>query len=491
MSIDSYCAPATEPHRPSRPARPRRHRRHRLRRPRHGDPAQAGRHRRLRRARARRRRRRHLARQHLPRLRVRRAVAPLLVLVRAQPGLDAHASRRSRRSGPTCARVRRALRRARRTSASATRSRTPRWDERRAALAPRDRRSGDAHRATCSSPASAPLSEPSIPDIPGLETLRRARSSTRRAGTTTTTSPASASRSIGTGASAIQFVPRDPAAGRRSCTLFQRTPPWVMPRRDRPITRASSALYRALARSRSGSCARGIYWAREMLVLGFVDDPRLMRGRRAARRAAPAQRRSADPELRAQAHAATTRSAASASCSPTTTTPRSREPNVEVVTDGIARGPRARDRHRRRRRARGRRDHLRHRLPRHRHADRRARRAAATGARSAEVWRGSPQAYLGHHRRRLPEPVPAARPQHRPRPQLDGLHDRVADRLRARRPAHDGRARAAPRVEVRPEAQDALQRRASSSGMQRHGLDHRRLRELVPRRPRPQLHAAY
>ena len=34
------------------------------------------------------------------------------------------------------------------------------------------------------------------------------------------------------------------------------------------------------------------------------------------------------------------------------------------------------------------------------------------------------------HRRRLPQPLPADRPQHRPRPQLDRLHDRVPARLR-------------------------------------------------------------
>ena len=48
------------------------------------------------------RRRRHLARQHLPGLRLRRAVAPLLVLVRAQPGLEPSLLAASRRSATTC-----------------------------------------------------------------------------------------------------------------------------------------------------------------------------------------------------------------------------------------------------------------------------------------------------------------------------------------------------------------------------------------------------
>ena len=70
----------------------RRHRDHRQRllRPRDGDPPQAGGDRGLHRARTRGRRGRHLALQHLPGLRLRRALAPLLLLLRAQPRLDRH-----------------------------------------------------------------------------------------------------------------------------------------------------------------------------------------------------------------------------------------------------------------------------------------------------------------------------------------------------------------------------------------------------------------
>ena len=46
---------------------------------------------------------------------------------------------------------------------------------------------------------------------------------------------------IGTGASAIQFVPRiQPRVGQLH--LFQRTPPWIIPRRDRAITPAPGRL---------------------------------------------------------------------------------------------------------------------------------------------------------------------------------------------------------------------------------------------------------
>ena len=63
----------------------------------------AGRHRRLRGAGAGRRRRRHLAGQLLSGLRLRRAVAPVLVLVRPEPELEPRLLRRRRRSGTTCA----------------------------------------------------------------------------------------------------------------------------------------------------------------------------------------------------------------------------------------------------------------------------------------------------------------------------------------------------------------------------------------------------
>lgn len=78
------------------------------------------------------------------------------------------------------------------------------------------------------------LAEPASPDVPGLarfqgETFHSARWNhaydlTGRAVAV-----------IGTGASAIQFVPQiQPKVGR--LTVFQRTPPWILPRMDRALT---------------------------------------------------------------------------------------------------------------------------------------------------------------------------------------------------------------------------------------------------------------
>ena len=58
---------------------------------------------------------------------------------------------------------------------------------------------------------------------------------------------------VGTGASAIQFVPAiQPRVGR--ITLVQRTAPWVTPRTDRATTRFERRLYAAAPGCR-GRCA--------------------------------------------------------------------------------------------------------------------------------------------------------------------------------------------------------------------------------------------
>ncbi|MEU6538200.1 NAD(P)/FAD-dependent oxidoreductase [Streptomyces sp. NPDC047000] len=118
--------------------------------------------------------------------------------------------------------------------------------------------------------ATGPLSDPKIPDIPGLGTfpgkvfhsarwdhgydLRGKRVAV-----------------VGTGASAIQIVPAIQSEVAR-LTLFQRTPPWVLPRVDRPVTGAERWLHRQLpvtARAR-----RAVLWGiRELQVQAFTRHP--------------------------------------------------------------------------------------------------------------------------------------------------------------------------------------------------------------------------
>ncbi len=80
---------------------------------------------------------------------------------------------------------------------------------------------------------------------------------------------------IGTGASAIQFVPQiQPRVEHLS--VFQRTPPWIMPRPDRAFTPRERWLFRRSPLAMRISRAR-IYWTRELMVVMMAKQPRLAR----------------------------------------------------------------------------------------------------------------------------------------------------------------------------------------------------------------------
>lgn len=79
---------------------------------------------------------------------------------------------------------------------------------------------------------------------------------------------------IGTGASAIQFVPQ--IAGKVSeLHYFQRTPPWVLPKADGPVRGWEKAMFRALPFTQKiyRAC---VYGLRECYVLGFTAFPKVM-----------------------------------------------------------------------------------------------------------------------------------------------------------------------------------------------------------------------
>jgi len=102
---------------------------------------------------------------------------------------------------------------------------------------------------------------------------------------------------IGTGASAVQFVPQiAPQVARLS--IFQRTPPWVLPKRDGLVSERKRCLLRRVPGYAAASRA-AIYWSHEVNALGFTCVPELLRlGERIARRhVADAI---ADPALRAK-----------------------------------------------------------------------------------------------------------------------------------------------------------------------------------------------
>jgi cation diffusion facilitator CzcD-associated flavoprotein CzcO len=100
---------------------------------------------------------------------------------------------------------------------------------------------------------------------------------------------------IGTGASAIQFVPQiAPLAAH--LTVFQRSPGWIVPKADRAFSPRQRRLrrfapYRWYARSR-------LFWIHESRVKGFTDDDVAMADTERLARA-HLDRRVPDPELRA------------------------------------------------------------------------------------------------------------------------------------------------------------------------------------------------
>jgi cation diffusion facilitator CzcD-associated flavoprotein CzcO len=119
-----------------------------------------------------------------------------------------------------------------------------------------------------------PLTEPKIPDIPGLESFEGATFHSARWDHSYDLRGKRVA-SIGTGASAIQYVPAiQPQVERLH--VFQRTPPWVFPHSNRPVTELEKRLYRALPAAQH-LVRGGVYAARETFVLGFVKRPRLMR----------------------------------------------------------------------------------------------------------------------------------------------------------------------------------------------------------------------
>ena len=100
---------------------------------------------------------------------------------------------------------------------------------------------------------------------------------------------------VGTGASAIQFVPRiAPATGR--LTIFQRTPPWIMPKPDHAIPGWLKRMFRLVPGAQRTYRAL-IYWLLESRAAGFNGRPGIMK---VAQRIALRHMHKAieDPELR-------------------------------------------------------------------------------------------------------------------------------------------------------------------------------------------------
>ncbi|MEU5877700.1 NAD(P)/FAD-dependent oxidoreductase [Spirillospora sp. NPDC047279] len=137
---------------------------------------------------------------------------------------------------------------------------------------------------------------------------------------------------IGTGASAIQFVPQI-AEQVDDLVLFQRTPPWIQPKPDRafpaPVRKAFEKVPGAARALR-----HGIYWTLEARAVGFTIDPRLsVPMEKLARWHIKRQIR--DPELRAKVTPDYTIGCKRVLLS-NDYYPALARPNVEVETSGVA-----------------------------------------------------------------------------------------------------------------------------------------------------------
>jgi cation diffusion facilitator CzcD-associated flavoprotein CzcO len=122
--------------------------------------------------------------------------------------------------------------------------------------------------------ASGPLSRPKMPRIEGIERFSGKLFHSAR---WDHDYPFEGKRVavIGTGASAIQFVPRiQPRVAHLA--LFQRTPPWIMPKPDKSIGPRARWFFKHLPFTQR-FVRNAIYWQLESRAIAFVVNPKLMK----------------------------------------------------------------------------------------------------------------------------------------------------------------------------------------------------------------------
>ncbi|HEX5708987.1 MAG TPA: NAD(P)/FAD-dependent oxidoreductase [Pyrinomonadaceae bacterium] len=178
--------------------------------------------------------------------------------------------------------------------------------------------------------AAGSLSDPSMPSLRGLENFKgRAFHSARWDHTFDLAGRRVAV--IGTGASAIQFVPAiQPTVSK--LYVFQRTAPWIVPRRDRPLREGERRMFRRFPAAQRAQRA-AVYGLRELFGYAFRHPWAMKYFERLAMR--HLERSVPDPALRARLKPDYTigckRILISNDYLPALT-----RPNVELVTDAIA-----------------------------------------------------------------------------------------------------------------------------------------------------------
>lgn len=177
--------------------------------------------------------------------------------------------------------------------------------------------------------AAGSLSDPSIPKLCGLETFKGRVFHSARWDHQFELKGRSVAV-VGTGASAIQFVPAiQPLV--HKLYVFQRTAPWIVPRRDRALDERERRMFRRFpVAQRAGRAA--LYWLRELVGFAFRHPWAMRYLERIALK--HLKRSVADPVLRAKLTPAYTigckRILISNDYLPALT-----QPNVELVTEGI------------------------------------------------------------------------------------------------------------------------------------------------------------
>jgi cation diffusion facilitator CzcD-associated flavoprotein CzcO len=174
------------------------------------------------------------------------------------------------------------------------------------------------------------LSEPAIPKLPGLETF---------AGTTFHSARWDHAHDlggkrvavIGTGASAIQFVPAIQAKV-SALKVFQRTPPWIVPRRDHALSERQRKILRG-SNTAQWLKRASIYAMREIMALAFFDTRAAKLTQRLALR--HLHRSVRDPALRAKLTPRYTMGCKRILLSDDYL-PALEKENVDVVTEGVA-----------------------------------------------------------------------------------------------------------------------------------------------------------
>ncbi|MDO9353415.1 MAG: NAD(P)/FAD-dependent oxidoreductase [Solirubrobacteraceae bacterium] len=180
--------------------------------------------------------------------------------------------------------------------------------------------------------ATGPLSSPSIPNLPGLKDFDgpvfhsaewdfSADLTGKRVAV------------IGTGASAIQFVPQlQKTVG--ELKLFQRTPPWLLPRAEFKTSRLRRALFARFPLAQRVA-RESLYWKNEFTVVGLTRRPGIMKAPQWLAKQHIKRQIPGDPELQAKV-TPDFRLGCKRILLSSNYYPALAKPNVEVLTTGVS-----------------------------------------------------------------------------------------------------------------------------------------------------------